>query len=102
MTANDNNSYLPYLNKLADQHNNAYQHSICKEIINDDCWLFSFDWKKLRQILKLQVLTLMIELELITTIFFLVKAAPKIGPEKYLLVILFRKLILALLKLKKI
>ena len=36
MTANDNNSYLPYLNKLVDQQNNAYQHSIGKKIVNDD------------------------------------------------------------------
>ena len=36
VTANDNNSYLPYLNKLVDQQNNAYQHSIGKKIVNDD------------------------------------------------------------------
>ena len=36
MTANDSNSYLPYLSKLVDQHNNAYQHSISKKIINAD------------------------------------------------------------------
>ena len=33
MTANDNKSYLPYLNKLAD---NAYHHSINKKPINVD------------------------------------------------------------------
>ena len=28
MTANDSKSYLPYLNKLVDQYNNTYHHSI--------------------------------------------------------------------------
>ena len=28
MTANDNKSYLSYLNKLVDQYNNTYHHSI--------------------------------------------------------------------------
>ena len=27
MTANDNKSYLPYLNELVDQYNNTYYHS---------------------------------------------------------------------------
>ena len=34
MTANDNKSYLPYLNKLVDQYNNTYHHSINKNPIN--------------------------------------------------------------------
>ena len=36
MTANDRKSYLPYLNKLVDQHNNVYQNSIKKNPINAD------------------------------------------------------------------
>ena len=36
MTANDNKSYLPYLNKLVDQYNNTYHHSINKNPINAD------------------------------------------------------------------
>ena len=36
MTANDNNSYLSYLNKLVDQYNNNYCHSINKKPINAD------------------------------------------------------------------
>ena len=36
MTANDSKSYLSYLNKLADQYNNAYRHSIGKKPTNDD------------------------------------------------------------------
>ena len=34
MTANDNKSYVPYLNKLVDQYNN--QHSIGKKPITAD------------------------------------------------------------------
>ena len=35
MTANLNN-YLCYLNKLVDQRNNSYHHSIDKKLINAD------------------------------------------------------------------
>ena len=34
MAANDNKSYLAYLNKLVDQYNNTYHHSIGKKPIN--------------------------------------------------------------------
>ena len=34
MTANDSKSHLPYLNKLVDQYNNTYHHSIDKRIAN--------------------------------------------------------------------
>ena len=36
MTANDSKSYLSYLNKLVDQYNNTYHHSINKKPINAD------------------------------------------------------------------
>ena len=36
MTANDSKSYLPYLNKLVDQYNNTYYHSITEKPINAD------------------------------------------------------------------
>ena len=36
MTTNDSKSYLPYLNKLVDQYNNTYHHSINKKSINAD------------------------------------------------------------------
>ena len=36
MTRNDKKSYLPYLNKLVDQYNNGYHHSIGKKPINSD------------------------------------------------------------------
>ena len=34
MTANESKSHLSYLNKLVDQYNNTYHHSINKEPIN--------------------------------------------------------------------
>ena len=36
MTANDSKPYLPYLNKLVDQYNSTYHHSINKKHINSD------------------------------------------------------------------
>ena len=36
MTANDNKSYLPYLNKLVDQFNNTYHYFTNKKPINAD------------------------------------------------------------------
>ena len=36
MIANDSRPYLIYLNKLIDQYNNTYHHSVNKKPINDD------------------------------------------------------------------
>ena len=36
MTANQNKSYLPYLNKLVDLNNNTYHHSVNKNPIDAD------------------------------------------------------------------
>ena len=36
MTANDSKCYLLYLNKIVDQYNNTYYHSINNEPINAD------------------------------------------------------------------
>ena len=36
MTANDSKSYLPYLNKLLDEYNNTYHHSINKNLTYAD------------------------------------------------------------------
>ena len=36
MTANDSKSYLSYLNKLVDQYNNTYHHSLNGKTINAD------------------------------------------------------------------
>ena len=56
--------------------------------------------KNLRQILKLLSLTLMMEFELLRIKIILVKVTLKIGQEKYLLLILFWKLILGLINFK--
>ena len=36
MTANGNKSYLPYLNKLVDQYNKTYHHSVHKKLLSAD------------------------------------------------------------------
>ena len=36
MTANDSKPYLPYLNKLVDQYNNTYHHSVNEKPNNAD------------------------------------------------------------------
>ena len=41
MTANDSKSYFPYFNKLVDQHNNTYHHSVNKTPINADYSVFT-------------------------------------------------------------
>ena len=43
MTADNKKSYLGYFNKLVDEYNNSYHHSIDKKT---HCgWLFRRDWK---------------------------------------------------------
>ena len=41
ITANDRKSYLSYLNKLVDQNNNTYYHSINKKAINAEYSAFT-------------------------------------------------------------
>ena len=41
LTANDSKSYVGCLNKLEDQYDNIYHHSIGKKPVK--CWLFCFD-----------------------------------------------------------
>ena len=79
MIANDNKSYLAYLNKLVDECNNTYHHSINKNVVNAD---YSALTERSIQILKLLFLKLMIELELLSIRIFLVKVALKIRREK--------------------
>ena len=95
MAVDVSNSYLPYLNELVDQYNNTYHRSINKKPINAG---YSTLTEKIETNLK--ALKLMIELELLSIKIFLVKVTLKIGQEKYLLSILFLKLILGLIKLK--
>ena len=80
MTANDNKSHLLYLNKLVDQYDNTFHHSINKKPINADYSVLTI---KLRSILKLLNLKLMTESELLSIRIFLVKVTLKIGQEKY-------------------
>ena len=82
MAANDSKCYLSYLNKLVDQCNNTYHHSIGKKPINAD-------YSVLKRNLNFLNLKLLIELKLLSIRIFLVKVRLKIGQEKYLLLILF-------------
>ena len=36
MTANDSKSYLRYLNRLVDQYNKTFHHSVNKKLVNAD------------------------------------------------------------------
>ena len=93
MTASDTKSYLSDLNKLVDQYYNTYHHSINKKPVNAD---YSALIEKIETNAKAK---LIIESELLNITILLVKVTLKIGEEKYLLFILFWKLILGLITL---
>ena len=86
MTTNDSKSYLSYLNKLLDQYNNTYHHSIGRKPINVD---YSALTEKIETNPKLLSLKLMIGSELLSIRIFLVKVLLTVNQEKYLLSILF-------------
>ena len=86
MTTNDSKSYLSYLNKLLDQYNNTYHHSIGRKPINVD---YSALTEKIETNPKLLSLKLMIGSELLSIRTFLVKVLLTVNQEKYLLSILF-------------
>ena len=46
MTANDTKSFLPYLNKLVDQYNNTYHHSINKTPTDADYSILTETFEK--------------------------------------------------------
>ena len=80
-----------YLNKLVDQYNHTYHHSVNKKPINADYSALTEKKKKkkrMKQIPNLLNLKLMIEPGLLSIRIFLVKVTLKIGQEKYLLLIL--------------
>ena len=80
-----------YLNKLVDQYNHTYHHSVNKKPINADYSALTEKKKKkkrMKQIPNLLNLKLMIESGLLSIRIFLVKVTLKIGQEKYLLLIL--------------
>ena len=82
MTANKSKSYLPYLNKLVDQLNNTYHHSINKSPINAD---YSGLTEKIETNPKeLLTLKLMMESELLSIKILLVKVTLRIGQEKFI------------------
>ena len=76
---NDSKSYLTCLNKLVDECNNTYHHSINKNSINADSSTLT---EKSMRILKLLSLKLMIDLELLSIRIFLVRVTLKIRREK--------------------
>ena len=61
MKANDSKSYLGYLNKLVDQYNNTFHHSINKELINAD---YSVLTKKIETNLQALKLLLLVKITL--------------------------------------
>ena len=94
MTSNDNKSYLPYLNKLANQYNNTYHRSINKKPINADYFAFTEKRETNPKAPKFKVNDRVRITKKYNTItrsirIFLVNVILKIGQEKYLLLILF-------------
>ena len=85
------------MNKLVDQYNNTYHHSINKKPNNTDYSAFT---EKIERVTKLLNLKLMIESELQSIRIFLVKVTLKIGHGRYLLLIPFWELIFGHIKLK--
>ena len=97
MTANNSKSYLPYLNKLVDQYNNTYRHSINKKPIYAHYSASTENIESNPKVLKFKVND---RVRITKYKNILVKIVLKIGQEKYLLSILFCKLNLELIELK--
>ena len=88
---------LIFLNELLDQYNNTYHHSINKKPIKADYSALTQKIEADSKAPKFRV----IDRVIITNIrIFLVKFTLKIGQKKYLLLILFWKLILGLIEIK--
>ena len=85
------------MNKAVDQYNNTYHHSLSKKPINIDYLAWT---EKVETNTKTLIPKRKIDWEFLNIRIFLVKVVIKIGQEKYLLSILFWKLILQLIKLK--
>ena len=97
MTANDSKSYLPYLKRLVDQYNKIYHHPINKKFINADDSALTEQIKTNLQATKIKVND-KVRITKYKNIFS--KDSLKTGQGKYLLSILFSKLILELTRLK--
>ena len=85
------------MNKAVNQYNNTYHHSLSKKPINIDYLAWT---EKIETNTKTLIPKRKIDWEFLNIRIFLVKVVIKIGQEKYLLSILFWKLILQLIKLK--
>ena len=79
-------SYLSYLNKLVHQYNNTYHHSVNKKPIHAD---YSVLTKKIETNHKAPKFKVNDRVRITNIRIFQVKIILKIGPEKYLLLILF-------------
>ena len=97
MTANGRKSYLSYLNKLVDEYNNTYHHFTKKKPINADYSALAENIETNPKATEFKVNDRMRITEYKN---ILVKVTLKNGQEKYLLSILFWKLILGHIKLK--
>ena len=84
------------MNKVVDQYNNISHHSINKKCINVDYSALTRKIETNSKALKFKVND---RVRIRSIKIFLVKVTLKIGQEKYLLSILFRKLILGIIKL---
>ena len=97
MAANGRKSYLSYLNKLVDEYNNTYHHFTKKKPINADYSALAENIETNPKATEFKVNDRMRITEYKN---ILVKVTLKNGQEKYLLSILFWKLILGHIKLK--
>ena len=85
MTANNDESYLAHLNKLVDQYNSIYHHSINKKPISAG---YSALIEKIETNLKAPKFNVNDMVRITKFENILVKVILKIGQEKYLLSIL--------------
>ena len=90
----DSKSYLGYFNKLVDEYNNTYYHSIDKKTIDTDYSALPEEIETNPKSPKT------LESGLLSTSIFLAKATQRIGWKKYPWLILYWKLILKHIKLK--
>ena len=97
MTACDSNSYLDYLNKLVEEHINTCHDSISKQPFYAKYSLLPEEIESNNKASKFKVGN---RVQITKYKLFLAYVTPKIGQEKYLLLILYWKLILARIKLK--
>ena len=89
MKANDSELYLSYLNKLVEQYNNVFKHSINEIPINANYSAFTEKIETDRKAAKFKVNVSDFMSELLSIRVFVVKFILKLGQEKHLSLILF-------------